>query len=520
MTKTHKISLWKIENHGSIEAIKSLALDEGYREIEASDSHTFYFRDNYPTPPSWLDFVKDLLPDGQKEFRNYSCAFLYLTTCDGVLFALSGGAGYSIIQNYVDNDFGIEVAVRMIKDQAKIKSLMQRAFKGVVRQMVRNVENYSLNWDRENYDKVLNGVSGKGEFLGRTGGIIGKSSISFRTETKLRDINNVISKITRLLSEPKSIDIPKSFSVLNNPETIASAQNALVDSFNSYWTSQSGRENLYAEFDDPLTQFSCDRFSITVGGRKRGRKFELEDFDLDLIDQEKKDLLGLPESLSIEDIKKIDVYGYDSNGVLHASLKLYDMLVYDVNIDGKDYVKLGKRWFLIEQQFVSTLDEMIASMELVSDFPDWDINVHPKELDYNRSFASSISGQCLDQDLVHIGIQKIELCDVYEHTSKAFYHIKNVWGAKSSYLFLQGSTALHFYTKDAGFRNECSRKWPTIFQRKIKTGNVIFGIAMDPIKANDFPKNLTFFAKLNLVEACNRIRDLGFTPKIGAIKLT
>lgn len=127
----------------------------------------------------------------------------------------------------------------------------------------------------------------------------------------------------------------------------------------------------------------------------------------------------------------------------------------------------------------------------------------------------------MDADFVHFaGNQKLELCDSYDYERQIFYHIKKTWGAKSSYLYLQGSTSLEYFVRSKEFFSACKAKWPGIFNERPKNGTVAFGIADQKATELGFPKNLTYFAKLNLVRAVQHIKVLEYKVVLCPIEIT
>jgi uncharacterized protein (TIGR04141 family) len=144
----------------------------------------------------------------------------------------------------------------------------------------------------------------------------------------------------------------------------------------------------------------------------------------------------------------------------------------------------------------------------------------PTELDYNKYVANENGWKCMDQDFIYIeGKSKIEVCDVFNKAKKQFFYIKETWGSKSSYLFIQGVTAAEFYSNSIEFREKCSEKWPSEFDVAHKNCEVIFGIATRKEIENEFPLNMTYFAKLNLYNTVATIKNLEYTVKLVPIKI-
>jgi uncharacterized protein (TIGR04141 family) len=98
--------------------------------------------------------------------------------------------------------------------------------------------------------------------------------------------------------------------------------------------------------------------------------------------------------------------------------------------------------------------------------------------------------------------------------------LRGLGGAKSSYLYLQGSTSLEYFIRSNGFFSACKAKWPAIFNERPKNGTVAFGIADQKATAAEFPRNLTYFAKLNFVRAVQQIKNLEYKVVLCPIEIT
>lgn len=512
----NKISLWKIESQHSFHLILDHLEMSGYVRHKNDKNWAMLLKNKEPDVVSWNSFVLPLLDPTIDGPKSSNSSFVYVLTVNDSIYALTGGYGHTAISKFIDCDFGLNVAIRMIDDVNDINALNQSAFKGPIRQQFRTVENYNLLSDRENFDKLLKFVQAKAKFQGADIIIAARSNFCFRSESSIDEIEQIIEDIEEQLSQPIKIDIPKSYKVVTNSAEILLLEESLVQDFSAFWNGNSSRDSLYAEFDDPIVQFSSEKFVFKTGSGRNEKKFELISFDLDQISDENKNSLGLlSRPITKSDLEKIYVYGVNSDGIQQGGSSLYNMLAYDVKLANSDFVKMGKKWYRIDQFFVDNLDSYLASIQTnLTDLVPWSRAQFPLEYDYNDHIALSKNGLCYDQDCVRIGHQQIEFCDVFLPDTNRLYHIKQTWGAKSSYLFLQGATALDYYENNEEFRNACANKWATHFANRLAKGVLVYGIGIDQSKIADFPKNLTFFAKLNLVDACKKIKALQWNVEL------
>lgn len=172
------------------------------------------------------------------------------------LFSLSGGYGYTALKGMHEEEFGLNVALRMINESA-ITSINQRSMKGVTRQLFRSVAGYDPLFDRENYNRILKHVEGKGSFEGQTFRVSGRSSLVLGTTKDIENISDVIQEIKEISGNAEKVHFPCSYKAVKDPDTINELTNKLYVEFKEYWESNGSRDNIYLEFDDPRAQFRC-----------------------------------------------------------------------------------------------------------------------------------------------------------------------------------------------------------------------------------------------------------------------
>src|SRR5699024_11089208 len=91
---------------------------------------------------------------------NRSCGFLLLKRHGDNVYAITGGYAYTEIRDAILEDFGLQIALRMI-DESGLANIKQRSLKGSVRQIMRAVAGYDPLFESENYNRMLDGLEGK-----------------------------------------------------------------------------------------------------------------------------------------------------------------------------------------------------------------------------------------------------------------------------------------------------------------------------------------------------------------------
>ena len=160
------------------------------------------------------------------------------------MYALTGGYGHKVIQDYIDNEFGLNVALRLIDDLA-ISSIHQLSIKSQTRQIQRSVANYNPSFDNENYNKILKSISGKGVFSGKNFMIQGKSSISLRTEKDITEIDSVLDEIENILLKEEKTKIFRSYKQIKNKNLIHRLNLNLYRNLYKFYLKDNNIFNLY-----------------------------------------------------------------------------------------------------------------------------------------------------------------------------------------------------------------------------------------------------------------------------------
>jgi len=512
--KSNKVNIYKIANIFDFDTVDFDDLDGFVKEFEDA-TRKLFIRRLKPGTPNWLTYLKPLISSNVDQIKNYNSSFILIIKHNVNIYALSGGHAYSKLEKYIEADFGVRMALKMIKEKG-ILALNQRSLKGSTRQIYRAVIGYDPIFDKDNFTRVLNSLEGTGEFEGRTFRIIGKSALALRTTKDIARLSEVLAEIEAIANQSEKIHFPKSF-IVEKEETIVNELNdEMLKMVSAYWRGNSDRDRLYLEFKDAFTQFRCSRFEA----RFKSTKIEFDDFDLDII----KNLYidnGIKDVASLDDLKKIMLVGFNEDGFEEFKGKFKDLLVCEIIKDGKSYIKIGNQWLQILDEIQKFINDQLRMIQVLKNFlPEWNKQQYPLEIDYNNFVAEQKQWKCMDQQcIVMERPSKIELCDIFDKTEKRFFHIKETWGSKSAYLFTQGSTAAEFFYNSVNFRQKCLEKWPDQFNGDYFDYKVVFGIVSNKSSDDEFPLNMTFFAKLNLYNAISILSQIGYKSFLAPIKV-
>lgn len=514
---TNKLSLHKLKN---AEAFDSLGPTLNGYELEYVDEDTRLFvQAAKKSLPHWVEYVGSLLADSQEKLINASSSFLLLRKFNGSTYAVTGGYAHIELRGEVVDDFGMQVALRMLDDESSIAAIGQRSMKGATRQLLRTVAGYDPRLDRDNYNRVLRALQGKATFEGRRFIVGGREALTLRTSRSVEELKDVLQDVEEISARHPRVAFPRSYKEVSDLSEIRELELHLMEDFSSFWRGMRSRDDIYLEFRDPLAQFRCDEFEI-VWDRK---VYRTSDFDLGRI---RDGLVGLgaKSPASLDDLKKIRVTGFNEFGQSEFGPEPFArMLIYETTLgDGISRIRLEGKWLRILDDIQNFLNEELGTITIHANLlPAWDRRQFPLELDYNRYASSELACHCLDRDLVQLEEgSKIELCDIFDPARSRFIHVKETWGAKAAYLFSQGLVAAEFYRSSQFFREACAAKWPHILASRVEEPEIVFAVASRHAVTSNFPLNLSYFAKVNLYDTCVRLRALGYRVALTAVRVS
>ena len=445
------------------------------------------------------------------------------------MYALTGGYGHKVIQDYIDNEFGLNVALRLIDDLA-ISSIHQLSIKSQTRQIQRSVANYNPSFDNENYNKILKSISGKGVFSGKNFMIQGKSSISLRTEKDITEIDSVLDEIENILLKEEKTKIFRSYKQIKNKNLIHRLNLNLYRNLYKFYLKDNNIFNLYLDLPEPFKRLDYSKYSLLLNEKIIDNIDELD------INEIKSNIIEeFKYTLSLKQILNIHVTGKTADGYLdtYHPKTLDKLIIYELLLDNNYYVRLDGKWFLILDNIMSFIDDKINKINIEYDYlPKWNKTDIENEIErlrslgeknayaelvYNKDIANQKNFLLLDRDLIKLDKKsKIELADLYDASENRFIHVKNCWGAKSAYLFSQALIASALYENSKEFKEKCQECFNIQTSDK-KT--IVIAIAIEEKYIMNFPSNMSAFAKLSLYNAVTNIRNYGYDVILAPIAI-
>ena len=398
LSKKSNIAIWKIDT--SIDNFSGKSADEAIDMVKASytkrkldvlelknDSyegkkvkvfHTERFSDG------WSQFLRTLLPDSltdekkQKIFHGINKDLILFVYDDKNIFAITSGAGYFIIQNYIDERFPFEVAKRMLT--GGFKSAEMRDLTGLIYSQSRNFRrNYNFS-RREAFGKVWKKLTGKvdsgvlknSEFIAdfisedgkKTFNADIKSSFTFRKTVSLDDVLSVMKEIEQLLVKNPTDDQKRAFSFLDTLKEITNKKvkeklrDALLNKLYEFIASTNNDSDFdFCHSKEMVTFLHGGLFKIADGlswdqaPSASDVLIKLRDAGIKFID--KSDFVKFKESF----LKlSLSFTGDDEDGLPFTD-DLWKYFHGEIDLNGKKYFFIDGKWYEVVGDFLKRLAE-------------------------------------------------------------------------------------------------------------------------------------------------------------------
>jgi len=459
-TKIYRIESAYYENTSTADFISDLMKQHNssqtsvsYEKVDCSgNSGTFQLKLFVHNPkigkPSWYSLLMDISSNDTKirQIGSKYPSFILFFHNENVIFAITGGAGYKVIESVIDNQFGFKVVERLI-DTAKdgIRGLSQRVFLGVELASSRFFKSDYVFVDEDPFGKYYKGLdvyidNDKLKSIGvetskKTLLVRGESGFKIDTKVSFEELLKRIQKLSDLLDEKPEIEL-NPFKKLSRSELKASIrkdktfeellnQLLIQDHFTEFQTSEP-REiyhpNLteYLKCSHIVARFGKGKEKIIPINQRITPKLILG--YLDVLDGNKN--ITFPKFFKI--VRETDVWIMsDEAGKKLYPTKLYQWFYGEVEHKGKNYLKFENEWFNYSVQFSNDLNKRLDNIsERLTIHP---MKVWPNDLtnegDYNGSFSKE-KNFLIGDGILHKGI---EIADLISWTEEeiVFYHVKN-----------------------------------------------------------------------------------------------
>ena len=383
---------------------------------------------------SWVNFVNEFLEQklNSKAIKNYSHSFLLLTKPknqeDNIFIITFGSLSYYVIQNYIDNEFGLDILSRIIEPNTKIVKSTKgqnvvgatRGQRSVYRQLhtLDDLEDFgkifqelNVNINKEALDKF--GISTEQDFKN----CCAKSSFQIKTGITTNTIEKYIegclfakSRPAQPINSTKLLDKKKEKNLITDIINNAIANTwEEINKGNPFDLCHKNFDS-YIEAESYKAFYNRKKLSIeyktTLNDLIKEYKIKEEDFKIFL------------------ERTKIKSYDADEKKQTEDNLLNHLFLEYTDKNNIKYFILNGSI-YKIEEAFLNSLDTKIKNLNNKKSFlnqnnyPEWN---NTDETGYNNSFNND------NYIVLHKKLNyKLELCDIlgYKQEDLYLYFVKD-----------------------------------------------------------------------------------------------
>lgn len=465
---------------------------------------------NTVNPPEWQIILNEGASQPLPNLVNTSTRAVLFVFHQEHIFAFVFGLGRFLIkEEVIVRDFGIKVVLNSV-DPLKLRSVDTSTFDEITvhsrtqTSRISDINNFGVDIVRD-FLRAVTGVP-INEELGSV--ITGRDSVQFNYEFRFSNASTLCEYV---LHKYQSADYRTHFEWVDNlqyvtdPVIISTLNSKLIEAI-----SQEDNSKLHLAPPEIIDWDHISGFSFTP----RGTIFDdlkIEGF-FELIRE--RDI-----ELSVERIKRKNIYVRDNLENVVTKWSIYNSLVFETETDDETYVLTVGHWFKINKQFVDIVQDYLDTIDDSNiDLPPCRLN--EKEGEYNDRVGVEVEHVLtLDRQFVYYNGTPIELCDLLT-SDKKFIHVKP-WASSStlSHLFSQGRVAAEILLNDIEFRRLSHQ---TVCGLDASFGDTI---SVDQMVSRDYEivfavidsdtRSLTvrlpFFSKLNMMQNIKFLRSIGFT---------
>ncbi len=439
-------------------------------QIEEQDNFRFFlfYRKAKRNKPDWKDFLENIVLPAENfltEINNYNESFvLFLYEIDSEnLYAISGGYGFFVLQDYIEDGFGIDVLSRIV-DNKNEKIIAYAKELGVTGGILGTTKHFRQNHnfhENNNFGNVYRELT---TYLDKN--TILKLGLDIDTKTNSLCVAKSSFKINKSINFDSLLkivrccdDIIENVDIkinINNIRLVDKKNNKqLIESLNKelnkiLWKLKSNK-SLASEIDLTHKEFS----SFLIANTYLFNKLELESRDSILLDIIRS-INSLNKEKYITRLNNAQILSYDEENNELTKGKFKDHLILELFYMNKNYFFINGNWYLIDSTFIEDLNEacedFITSNLNVGLDHAWDIAVLKKEKDYNLLYKNNLNTIVLDT----LTPDGIEPCDIlrYDDDNLYLYHVKKGFNGSMRDLCSQvfiAANAIHEDRKSGNF---------------------------------------------------------------------
>lgn len=380
-----------IFNKGEENTFKEKVLKTGILSKSNFSIKLFTYVSDVDKKPDWKYFLDSITDDDNSELMSVSSSFLLFFYNKKEIYVLSRGYhGISVINNFIENTFGLEVISCLVKENSTvIRALNERKFFGDEYLTQRNFKgDFLLNYD-DNFGKIYNdiiaeipetdfsklGIVKKRANIKKVSVDVG-SSLEISSSFDFNELLNRIQKISLLLKDTKTTSRVS----LNHFNRVKSAKLSKIKDklegklLEKCFKSISSTENNIDFFYKDITTYITSK-KISITDKQTGEEiFESEDLKsinyLNIIEELKNKGLLFDTfenfSASVEELVFVlhPINEFEEN----IDSFFIEWINTDVHYEDENFFKIDGEWYNFENSIDTYLDSEIKKINFKTSY--------------------------------------------------------------------------------------------------------------------------------------------------------
>lgn len=392
--------------------------------------------------PEWNYVLNEIVTD-LPEIINYNHSYVMFLECQNEIFAITGGRGYLVLENYKDYYFGLDLLSKLITPyDTLIKETTDKYLSGY-RSSSHNqfLDFVTLNSESSfsNYFKNINVFFTKEkieEFFGlriesnkKNFKFIAKDSIKLGKSLRINELDVFINKICQLLNQ-ESLSKINYFYEVNKKDPKYNILNSQLEREFISLVDGVDIENKISIVD---LHTGCESYNLIRKSTKSvlgsyESNVDLEDVIQLYIDKFKESIVQSDSKNIIDDFfKTLKVQGIIDNVIIDDKT-LFNLLEYKCSLAEKVYWLFDGNWYYLDDEFIANINHQFLSKvypiynetPVLEEINLW--NDDQNEGQYNYSHIDKENVFVLDK----IFVENIEVCDllIIKEPEIYFVHVK------------------------------------------------------------------------------------------------
>jgi len=541
MKEKYKFAIYKIQDEtGIVEQLINHLQSKGYEKILCCDKmQILLIHRGDPEPPSWINFLEHIAQDNSAlKINKINPSFVLLNCIENKCYAITGGSGHHHINQFVEEDFGLDAISRIIEAN-RIKLIRQTAFAGKIQQIERIFkEFYNYNFDTSNWGKLTKEILGEIDkkllniLFDLKGGksrsikLAGKTSFWIGKDITCDELNSVLKKLHGIHHIQPKIPLFSGYRRIEDESRKDVLYKHLLEDLSMQFEKYSDNKksfietNLHISYSDAKELILCDRYSIKLPGKE----------------PEVVDTLDLPtvflvlENKGYTEFKKhfltqITIKGLNDKDIeIDISGGLKRFIYAEISLDGNNYYFVDGKWYQLTVEFQKEIDKRTEDIIHICSESSFSLPELKRwsGLETEPSYITEICNNPIfvkmhaDHIRFSTGNNKAELCDVVSLKDGVhLVFIKRGTGSSLRELFAQARTSIELFKKDDKFKKDAIAKfqknsrYPKTGQISFDNFTVVLAIMGKSINQSTKPlaSKLSTLAKLDLINCVNYFRE-------------